>query len=183
MSSGLPIPFCKFLPVVIRVADGIMFRRAGDYTYGMPKMRIANAHKKSMECMRSQYERLTDPSPFKLAACVCAGIIQEQIFLLKGFSDKIPKEKAEQTTLCDNVRLAVTSGLLSLNEASFKCAVDVKPPFDLNFPSRHFTFELIEGLAENRIDVASLALIYEQIFYASSKGCLIRGRIDSSLPE
>jgi len=151
-----------------------------DYTCNLPKKRRAHAHLKAFECCSAIYRKLSDPSPFKIAACVCWGILEAQPLQLAQINNpSVMTGTVEMSVLKDNARLAIMCSLLTLDVAKFSCAPDVQPPHDVVSPSWHFFDEFTEALAAgDQIKIPGIALILESIFYLTENGKKIRGKLD-----
>ena len=124
------------------------------------------------------------PSPLKIAACFCYAIATERPLyntrLAKAEAgDKIALLKEEQEM---NAALSFEIAMRLVDISEFECCPGVKPPYGINYPSKHFKLEIRKSLARNiKVNAPGLAFILELLLYRSQKGKDIRGTSDGEI--
>jgi len=113
-------------------------------------------------------------SPFKEFACYCFGIAKERPFYNPEESNG--NESTEVALI--NADLAMDFAGYLMNISKFNCNLDIKPPFQLKYPSPHFRKEMKKNLAWGHLTTPGNALIFELLLYRKGPGIQLCGTLD-----
>lgn len=150
--------------------------------YKINRGRLEDACNHAEKEIKTWYAHLPDPSPIKLAACICFGLLRLQPLCQKDAKDDM---ESSLMVALDNARLAFDVARYFVSRSKFSCAKEIAPPFKVNYPSRHFKHEItcslvcVENMREE-VTVAGIAYILELLLYRCPKGAKLMGRIDKN---
>ena len=128
---------------------------------------------KTADVARAEYYRgNSNPSPLKIAACCAYALAREQPLVWHVATPVSPDEVkiVNRMTALRNAEMGLDIGLYLVSNSSYACKPEIKPPFELKYPSGHFFKEVVRNLACDELNAPALAYIYELLLLHSPKG-------------